>query len=54
MTEQRYEAMEIDGRWFIFDNQNPLNARCWCKDKYDAEMTVRVFNLLVVAGIEKK
>lgn len=51
---ERYEAVEIDGSWYILDHRHPMDVNYRCKTKEDAYVTARVFNLLREAGLEKQ
>lgn len=42
----RYEAIEIDGRWYVFDHKHPETAPAGCRDEREARLNVRVWNLL--------
>ena len=50
---ERYEAIEVDGHWYVMDHRHPEYRPAKCKDHEDAHITARVFNLLTSAGIEK-
>jgi len=44
--EQRYEAIEIDGQWFVFDRKNPERAPVQCANAILAEINARIWNLI--------
>jgi len=43
----RYEAVEIDGRWFIIDHRHPLDPPHEAPNEESARQTARVWNVLV-------
>lgn len=42
----RYEAIEVDGKWFVMDHRNP-NGMTERIDKADAEFSAAIWNSLV-------
>jgi hypothetical protein len=43
---KRYEALEIDGQWFVFDRDHPAQEPYWAQDRQDAEAASRLWNIL--------
>lgn len=47
MSIPRYEAIQVDGQWFVIDHKCPAAALEKRMDESDARITARVWNLFV-------
>lgn len=45
-TDQRFEAIEVDGRWFVLDRKYPADISNECNDEDEATLNARIWSLL--------
>lgn len=46
MTDQRYEPIEIDGKWYVMDHRHPDKEPAIRKDAEDARISATIWNLV--------
>lgn len=45
--QNRYEAIEIDGRWYVIDHKNPADLPDEQPNQREAEINARLWSILV-------